>query len=63
MTKMVYHSRIVSDHDNHTCTQCGHLDHTGSESTLDLPYCGACGKVVLDINQSYCCWCGEKIQP
>ncbi|KJD43383.1 hypothetical protein QD47_23045 [Paenibacillus terrae] len=61
-TKMNYKTRMDITSDNHKCTNCGHVDHTGGEATITLPYCGACGKVVLDITQKFCCWCGVEVE-
>ena len=46
-----------------TVCKCGEIIEKGHpEYALEMPYCSYCGKIILDINQNYCCWCGQEIE-
>lgn len=48
----------------HACSDCG-SENTfvfTSQERVDMPYCGNCGKIVYDICQKYCCYCGIKFK-
>lgn len=62
MAEMIYKSRSLGGHRYKTCPNCHHEIETEHPIRLDMPYCGDCGKIVLDANQQYCCWCGERFE-
>lgn len=43
-----------------SCTGCNTEMEIEKPVTVNVPYCGSCGKIVLDVTQKYCCWCGCK---
>lgn len=53
--------RMAGSFKYHNCTRCGHEDVIEKPmENIDMPYCSKCGKIVLDQQQVYCCWCGVK---
>lgn len=58
MDKIKQIKRIVDNYRDEKCPECNHEYQTGSQTELNMPYCGECGKIVLDATQIYCCWCG-----
>ena len=60
---VIWRLRNIGGFEYQTCSNCGHEDEIQRPTRTELPYCGSCGKAVLDIAQNYCGWCGKSIQP
>lgn len=54
--------RIVGNYRDDICPECKHKYQTGGQSEISMPYCGGCGKIVLDATQNFCCWCGCEFE-
>lgn len=62
MTKIVFKKRVIGGQNEVRC-KCGEVtEERISNSRTELPYCGSCGKCVLDLQQNYCMWCGNKFE-
>lgn len=63
MAKIVFKNRVISGESEVVCRACGEIveERTPSYRT-EMPYCGECGKCVLDLSQKYCMWCGERFE-
>jgi len=59
--KMV--KRHICGGDKAFCESCNkEVEITkGKFIELEMPYCNNCGKIIFDLNQNYCCWCGERL--
>ena len=46
------------------CKKCNEIVEitTDTPIEIEMPYCNEYGKIVLDTNQNYCCWCGESFE-
>ena len=63
MAEIILKRRLAMGHNHIDCPHCGKVARPVSPGIyLDMPYCGECGKVVLDAGQKYCCWCGTKFE-
>ncbi len=67
MANIIYKKRLTGNFKYAQCPNCYNpLLHNSivSDKPFEslIPYCGHCGKVIFDISQNYCCWCGEKIK-
>lgn len=60
--EIVFRERMDMDYTDQECPKCNHAYQTVGERLVSLPYCGACGKTVLDLNHKYCGWCGVQIE-
>ncbi len=58
MAEIILRSRSVGNDRYVQCPECRHDIQIEAQTRLDMPYCSSCGKIVLDANQRYCCWCG-----
>ena len=65
MSKIIWKSRLVGGYryKKYEC-ECGRGKEIEIEHPvkLKLPYCGFCGKTLLDANQNYCGWCGKNLE-
>jgi hypothetical protein len=59
MAHIIKRKRVYGGYKYEKCPECKTDFETEKPVELDLPYCSACNKNVLDIAQNYCCWCGE----
>jgi hypothetical protein len=57
--KMVYHKKVCGGYKYVDCPTCKSSIEISRSCELEMPYCGSCGKIVLDAAQKYCCWCGK----
>jgi len=60
MTKIIYKNRHCGGYEYVKCPECNKVTEVNHPLESKMPYCGACGMAVLDIDQNYCCWCGAK---
>lgn len=59
---VVYHHRHLCGYEYITCPECKTEIQIAKPVEGDYPYCGGCGKVVLDAEQSFCGWCGNSLK-
>lgn len=63
MAKFKMIKRYINGESKAFCQQCkAKVPITNSVIRIEMPYCNNCGKIVFDLNQKYCCWCGEKFE-
>jgi len=63
MARIKMIKRLVHGDDEAICEKCNEVvEITKKHIELEMPYCGECGKIVLDLAQNYCCWCGESFE-
>ena len=44
------------------CPECGKIVQEATKAiTLEMPYCGSCGKRIEDAAHQYCGHCGEEL--
>ncbi len=60
--KIIPRKRTVGSYKYNECENCGHENAIEKPLRTDMPYCGYCGKIVLDAAQNYCCWCGSEFE-
>jgi hypothetical protein len=60
VAKIVYEKRVAGGYEYIKCPTCKTEIETRHPIELELPYCGDCGRMVLDAEQVYCCWCGQE---
>jgi hypothetical protein len=58
--KIIYKPKIVGNYDRVVCPHCEKDFQHGTRTEMPMPYCGNCGKIVLDASQKFCGWCGCK---
>lgn len=60
MAEIVHKERIVGGYEYKQCPTCKTEIEIRHPSEMHMPYCSDCGRIVLDAEQKYCCWCGMK---
>lgn len=58
---VVHRHRVLGGYKYATCPTCKTEIKTEQPCEGDYPYCGGCGKVILDAEQPFCGWCGRKL--
>jgi hypothetical protein len=59
---IVFKPKVVGSYDRVICPHCGLDFQHGQRVEMPMPYCENCGKIVFDITQRFCCWCGSKFE-
>lgn len=59
---IIYHHRFLGGYKHVSCPNCGAEVVSSKPDEGNFPYCGGCGKVILDISQPFCGWCGRPLK-
>lgn len=60
MAKMMHRDRITGGYEYMRCPKCHTEIEINHPIKVRMPYCSECGRIILDAEQRYCCWCGAK---
>jgi hypothetical protein len=62
MAKIIYKQRWYGSYKYTTCQICKAEFKIEQPIRLSIPYCNNCNKIILDCAQTYCGWCGVRLE-
>jgi len=61
-SNIIFKERLLGGYKYIKCPQCNHGFETEQPKQTRMPYCNQCNKIILDLTQKFCCWCGVKFK-